>query len=64
MKTFRELISNLPERHQVALIWFLDHSGQDHKWPGPIQTRYGLTYLATRAKGIYKPQWSEFALSV
>jgi putative restriction endonuclease len=30
----------------------------------PIQTTEGKTLLATKAKGIYKPAWSIYALSV
>lgn len=56
-----DLLDSLPPRHQEALRWFLDRAGQLVPWPEPLP---GGTLLATRAKGIYKPQWSEFALSV
>jgi putative restriction endonuclease len=58
---FEHLISGLPEQHRQTLQWFIDHAGQVTRWPEPIAP--GL-FLATRAKGIYKPQWSKYALSV
>lgn len=51
----------LPARHRLALEWFEQHTGEDVPWPRPLPDG---TLLATRAKGIYKPAWSEFALSV
>ena len=64
MNRFNELISRLPIRHQVALSWYFDHTGQKCSWPEPISTPDGQTFLATKAKGIYKPKWSEYALSI
>lgn len=51
----------LPARHRSALEWFVQHASQEVSWPRPLPDG---TLLATRAKGIYKPAWSEFALSV
>lgn len=51
----------LDPRHRRALEWFLDHEGQLVPWPAPLGDG---TLLATKAKGIYKPQWSRYALSV
>ena len=51
----------LPPRHRAALEWFDQHAGQEVPWPRPLQDG---TLLASKAKGIYKPQWSEYALSV
>jgi hypothetical protein len=59
-----ERLLQLPEQHRVALSWFLDHADSEQPWPAPIQTAAGETLLATRPKGIYKPAWSEYALSV
>lgn len=63
-RPLREAFAQLPLRHQLALRWFADHSGQDVHWPESIHTPDGETLLATRAKGIYKPAWSQYALSV
>lgn len=52
---------HLPTTHRVALEWFVNHQGQTTGWP--IVLADG-TLLANRAKGIYKPAWSEYALSV
>ena len=52
---------SLSGRHRSALEWFEQHAGEEVPWPRPLSDG---TLLATRAKGIYKPAWSEFALSV
>ncbi|MEZ5080348.1 MAG: HNH endonuclease signature motif containing protein [Thermoleophilia bacterium] len=54
-------IALLPDRHQEALDWFLLHQGTTTAWPRPLPDG---TLLATKAKGIYKPAWSEYALSI
>jgi putative restriction endonuclease len=59
-----ERLLRLPERHRAALSWFMDHAGGEESWPAPIKTAEGETLLAARPKGIYKPVWSEYALSV
>jgi putative restriction endonuclease len=58
------LLSQLPARHREALQWFLTNRDTAQRWPAPIQTSQGETFLATKAKGIYKPEWSSYALSV
>ncbi len=55
------LLVTLPERHRAALAWFDEHAGQVVPWPRPIA---GGTLLASKPKGIYKPEWSRYALSV
>jgi putative restriction endonuclease len=60
----RRFLTGLSPRHQAALIWFADRAGMDQPWPAPIETEDGLTLLASKAKGIYKPEWSSYALSV
>lgn len=52
---------HLPAQHQCALRWFLERTGVATAWPEALPDG---TLLATRAKGIYKPAWSEYALSV
>ncbi len=55
------LLATLPSRHRQALMWFSDNAGTDQPWPEPLSDG---TFLATRAKGIYKPSWTQYALSV
>ena len=61
MLSLKAALAKLPERHRVALRWFTQHAGIDIPWPDPLPDG---TLLATRAKGIYKPTWTEYALSV
>ena len=56
-----ESLSRLPERHQAALRWFAAHAGQELPWPTSLTDG---TLLASKAKGIYKPSWARYALSV
>ena len=59
-----DLISSLAQlsaHHQAALQWFSSHQGQDLGWPSDLPDG---THLASRAKGIYKPNWTSYALSV
>ena len=60
----RSLLAQLPEVHRHALGWFLEHSRTVTGWPGSIEVSGKLVHLATAAKGIYKPDWSKYALSV
>ena len=45
----------------MALRWFAMHAGQETSWPGSLSDG---TLLASKAKGIYKPGWTKYALSV
>ncbi len=56
-----QALSRLDPKHRTALEWFVSKAGKDVPWPEPLGDG---TLLATRAKGIYKPEWSEYALSV
>jgi putative restriction endonuclease len=56
-----EVFARLDLRHRTAWQWFVDHAGTVEQWPDPLKDG---TLLATRAKGIYKPEWSNYALSV
>jgi len=64
MERLDSLLSNLNERHRNALQWFIHHAGEGHPWPKPIFGLKERTLLASKAKGIYKPTWSRYALSV
>ena len=55
------LLESLPERHRRALKWFEDQAGEIVPWPSPLSDG---TLLATKPKGIYKPEWTKYALSV
>lgn len=59
-----EYLARLPEKHRLALRWFSERVGTEQPWPQPLQTPWSETLLATKAKGIYKPSWSPYALSV
>lgn len=59
----RDRLDRLPTRHRQALEWFQAHAGTEQPWPAGIPDPAGVTLLATRAKGIYKPNWSDYALS-
>lgn len=56
-----DVLCHLSERHRAALQWFVNTAGTEQSWPAPLCDG---TLLATRAKGIYKPHWTEYALSV
>ncbi len=64
MPTLADLLTiheKLAPVHRRALSWFLEHEGELVPWPEPLAAG---TLLAARPKGIYKPQWSKYALSV
>lgn len=61
MTAFDNAIDRLPERHKLALRWFAERMGTEHGWPCPLPD--GIL-LATKAKGIYKPSWTKYALSI
>lgn len=63
MDQLNEVLEKLETRHRLALKWFADHAGAEHGWPKPLSLP-DETLLASKAKGIYKPQWSPYALSV
>jgi putative restriction endonuclease len=63
VEVLSDLLARLPARHRNALEWFQRHAGTEQPWPAAIQDADGSTFLATQAKGIYKPNWSEYALS-
>ena len=66
MDRLEEIVARLPRRHRMTLQWFIDRAGEEQQWPEPLTLsgEPGLTLLASKAKGIYKPKWSEYALSI
>jgi putative restriction endonuclease len=61
MEELRALLSVLSDRHRTALSWFFERTGTVQSWPSPLPDG---TILATKAKGIYKPVWSRYALTI
>jgi hypothetical protein len=51
----------LDEPHRRALAWFEQHAGETMPWPKPLT---GGQFLATKAKGIYRPKDWRHALSI
>ena len=64
MEILQNLLAPLPPRHQIALEWFRQNAGTEQPWPKGVDGPEGFNFLATRAKGIYKPAWSQYALSI
>jgi hypothetical protein len=61
MEYFDKLIEHLPERHRIALTWFLENKATKQRWPKPLTDG---TLLASKAQGIYKPKWTHYCLSI
>ena len=64
MERLENLLEPLPNRLRFALLWFAEKAGTEQPWPQPLELPEGETLLASKAKGIYKPAWSSYALSV
>lgn len=57
-------IQELSNQHRTALNWFADNAGEIRSWREiEAQSHHG-NRLATLAKGIYKPAYTDFALSI
>lgn len=56
-----KILSALEHKHRVALYWFQKNAGKITPYPGSASD--GI-FLATKAKGIYKPSWMKYALSI
>jgi hypothetical protein len=57
-------IDGISNEHRAALSWFADHADEIVTWR-EIESQADLgNRLATLAKGIYKPAYTDFALSV
>ena len=64
MPTIAEVLAPLKSRHQGALNWFAQRAGTVSAWPEELDLEGEPTLVATRAKGIYKPGWTDYSLSV
>lgn len=60
----QDFVGRLPPLHRQALEWFFERSNEIHNWPGQVELPAGNTFLASTPKGIYKPHWTHYALSV
>lgn len=56
-----KVLDSLLPQHKAALLWFHENEGTTQPWPRPMADG---TFLASKAKGIYKPQWTDYALSI
>lgn len=59
--------------HALCLAWFEEHAGTDTTWPKPIREWIVATHprvvkekivLVTQYKGIFKPKWMPYVLSI
>jgi putative restriction endonuclease len=57
-------IAKVSGEHADALHWFSDHTGQTVGWDEIKDHADQGARLVTQAKGIYKPHYTNFALSV
>lgn len=57
-------LAKLSDRHRFALSWFRDHHGKLVAWPPVLTCGSEQTLLACKPKGIYKPEWLDYALSI
>jgi len=57
-------IATIDQQQRIALQWFFDNAGHVRSWRDVEHQADAGNRLATRAKGIYKPAYTEYALSV
>ena len=61
MDSLDERLAQLPAHHRGALEWFATRAGHEMPWPKPLDDG---TLLVSKAKGIYRPEWTSYALSL
>ena len=59
--SFVKDMASLTPSHKLGLQWFIDNQGSTKTFPAPLADG---SLLATRGKGIYKPHYTNYALSV
>ncbi|MCA0939330.1 HNH endonuclease [Salipiger pacificus] len=64
MTSFASIPDTLLERHRKSLRWFEENRKRRVSWEEIKAQASNGTRLVTQAKGIYKPAYTEFALSV
>lgn len=50
-------------RHTEGLLWFLENAGKSLQLSWPVQSKSGV-FLGTRASGIHKPDFLDYAISI
>lgn len=61
LSTFNRLFRKISPQHSRALVWFWERRDQEIPWPKPLTPDL---LLMSKAKGIYEPKWTPYALSV
>lgn len=56
-----QFLLKLNKKHLNALTWFLDNHNKIVSWPDKLNNG---DIVCTKAKAIYKPAWTKYALSV
>ena len=64
VESLRKVLAQLDPRHRLALSWFRGHAGERVNWPPALIHGSESVLLACKPKGIYKPRWMRYALSV
>jgi len=54
-------IDKINIKHKIALQWFADNAGKEVPWPKKLEDDI---LLFSKPKGIYKPKYSPYALSI
>lgn len=60
-------LDSLEQSHKEKLEWFLKHKGLEVSWRETNPKKNGFkdkTFLFSTPKGIYKPQGSDYVLSI
>ena len=57
-------LAKVEGEHAAALSWFRDHRGETISWSEIKDQAEKGARLVTQAKGIYKPRYTDYALSV
>lgn len=64
MTSLQEILERTSGPHREALDWFLDHKGQIVPWAEIQSFSEEKSRLVNQAKGIYKPAYGDYALSI
>ena len=50
--------------HQEILNWFVKNEAKTTKLPKEVEFENGSSFLQTQARGIFKPKWSNYIISI
>ena len=64
MTSLKEALARTSGLHKEALSWFVDHKGKIVPWAEIQSFSSEKSRLVNQAKGIYKPAYSDYALSI